>query len=531
MIELLGIPCTSFILSLTLTPLARSLALRYGLVDQPDGHRKLHDQDIPMAGGVAIFLAATISLALALALSPSFQAMYQLESPFILGLLLACLLICAVGIADDYGWLRGRHKLCGQLIAAVVVMVSGVQVQNIHLFGWNIELGLLSLPFTAFLLLGAINSLNLLDGMDGFLSSVGFIICVGIAIMAAVGGHWVASGIALALAGGILGFLRYNFPPASVFLGDAGSMLIGLVIGVLAIRSSLKGPATVALAAPLALLTIPIFDTAAAIVRRKLTGRSLYTTDRGHLHHCLMRKGLSNRHTLLLVGFLCLITATGAIASCFYNNEYLAFSASMSAVSILVVARLFGHTEVALIWKRLRALFASLLRPRSRRQAREVEIRLQGSVNWKEIWSGLTACAEQLHLRSVQLDVNAPFVGEGYHARWDSWRGAEEEDALWRTEIPLMGQARTIGRVQVIGERDTLCVSEKVAVVAQMVKEIEAEILALSVRAVAGAARKKHHISLRNHLANGNQGGDADSAGHLILNRSGTPSCSESSHS
>src|SRR5262249_48771470 len=138
---------TSFILSLALTPLARSLALRCGLVDQPDGHRKLHDEDIPMAGGVAIFLAASITLGLALVVSPSFQEIYQLELPLILGLLLACLLICAVGIADDYGWLRGRHKLCGQLIAATIVMASGGQVQNIHLFGWNVELGLLSLPF------------------------------------------------------------------------------------------------------------------------------------------------------------------------------------------------------------------------------------------------------------------------------------------------------------------------------------------------------------------------------------------------
>ncbi len=531
MIELLCIPCTSFILSLALTPLARSLALRYRLVDEPDGHRKLHGQDIPMAGGIAIFVAASATLGLTLAVSPSFRSLFWLEYRLLCGLFLASLLICAVGIADDYGWLRGRHKLCGQTLAAAIVIAFGVEVQHIHLFGRNIELGLLSLPFTAFLLLGAINSLNLLDGMDGFLSSVGFIICIGIAILAALGGHWMTSWIALALAGSILGFLRYNFPPASVFLGDAGSMLIGLVIGVLAIRSSLKGPATVGLAAPLALLTIPIFDTAAAIVRRKLTGRSLYTTDRGHLHHCLMRKGLSNRHALLLVGFMCLITATGAMVSCLYNNEYLAILAAIFVVSSLVIARLFGHTEVTLVWKRLRALLASLLRPRSRKEAREVEIRLQGSLNWKEVWSGLTARAEQMHLRSVQLDVNAPLIGEGYHARWDSWLGIEEEEALWRTEIPLMAQARTIGRVQVIGERDAVCVSEKVAVVAQMVKEIEAEILVLSAREIAGASKKKHHISLRNHLANGKQVGDVDSAGHLILNGSGTPSCSESSRS
>src|SRR5262249_8496162 len=101
-----------------------------------------------------------------------------------------------------------------------------------------------------------------------------------------------------ALAGALLGFLRYNFPPATIFLGGSGSMLVGLVIGVLAIQSSLKAPATIALVAPLATLAIPIIDTAAAIVRRKLTGRSTYTTDRGHLHHCLLSKGFSSRGVL-----------------------------------------------------------------------------------------------------------------------------------------------------------------------------------------------------------------------------------------
>ncbi|HEY1343134.1 MAG TPA: MraY family glycosyltransferase [Bryobacteraceae bacterium] len=497
MAELLAIPCISFALALAFTPLARALALRWELVDRPDGHRKLHGRTIPVAGGLAIFLATGLTLALTICLSPSFRFVSQLEPRLLVGLLLASLLICAVGVADDYGYLRGRHKLCGQIVAIAIVMGFGVQVRHIRLFGLDVELGLLSLPFTVFLLLGAINSLNLLDGMDGFLSSVGIIICIGIAFLAILGGRWMTSWVALALAGAILGFLKYNFPPASIFLGDAGSMLIGLVVGVLAIQSSLKGPATVGLAAPLALLTIPIIDTAAAIVRRKLTGRSLYTTDRGHLHHCLQRKGLSNRDAILLVGCLCLITATGAMASMLYNNEYLALLAAALVVGSLVLTRLFGHAEVGLVQKRLRAVVVSLFRSCSRREAHEVEVRLQGSVDWKEIWSRLTECAERLQLRSVLMDVNAPLIGEGYHARWDCGRGTEEEGTLWRTEIPLVARNKTVGRVQVSGERDALCVSEKVAVVAQVVKEIEAEVLALCPLERTGTIAKKRPTSLR----------------------------------
>src|SRR5439155_8367461 len=141
------------------------------------------------------------------------------------------------------------------------------------------------------LLLGAINSLNLIDGMDGLLGSVGLILSLALAVMAALAGHWGAAAVAVALAGALLGFLPFNLPPASVFLGDSGSMLVGLVLGTLAIQSSLKAPATIALATPVALLILPIFDTTVAILLRTMTGRSLYTTDRGHLLHRLLRFG------------------------------------------------------------------------------------------------------------------------------------------------------------------------------------------------------------------------------------------------
>src|SRR5215472_9997611 len=127
-----------------------------------------------------------------------------------------------------------------------------------------------------------------------------------------------------------------------MFLGDSGSMLIGLVIGVLAIKSSLKGPATVALAAPAALLIVPIFDTTAAILRRKLTGRSIYSTDRGHIHHCLLRYGWGTRRTLLLVSCFCLLTAGGALASRIFQKDLLALLSAVGVVAILIAGRLFG---------------------------------------------------------------------------------------------------------------------------------------------------------------------------------------------
>jgi len=253
----------SLVSSILLTPLVRALASRYGLTDKPDQRRKLHGQTIPVAGGLAVLLAslATLFIMLAADLCPWSEQFYQQASQW-LGLAGAAIIISCVGVIDDWGYLRGRHKLIGQVLAITVLVSTGLVVKTVRLAGLELELGILAIPFTAFFLLGAVNSLNLLDGMDGLLSTVALIVTLAFAGMAAMSGDREATAcVAVTIAGALLGFLRYNFPPATIYLGDTGSMLIGLVIGSLAIRSSLKGPATVALAAPLAILAIPILDT------------------------------------------------------------------------------------------------------------------------------------------------------------------------------------------------------------------------------------------------------------------------------
>jgi UDP-GlcNAc:undecaprenyl-phosphate GlcNAc-1-phosphate transferase len=363
---------------LALTPLARQLAARVGLMDAPDGRRKIHPAPVPVAGGLAILVTSLAVLALALGLFEPVRELFAPSAGPMLGLLLGTLLICAVGVADDRTRMRGRHKVLGQLAAVGIVIACGVRVDAVHLFGWRVDLGVGAYLFTAFWLLGAINSLNLIDGMDGLLGSVGTIICLGVAVMSAWVGHWPEACVAAVLAGALTGFLCYNLPPASIFLGDAGSMVIGLVVGTLAIRSSLKGPATVALAAPTALLIIPIFDTTAAILRRKLTGRSIFNTDRGHLHHVLLDSGLSRPMVLLLVSGLCVLAIAGGITSVAYQSEALALISAAAVVAILVATRLFGHVELVLVLKHCGAL-ARAVAGRGPSDGHEVQVRLQGS--------------------------------------------------------------------------------------------------------------------------------------------------------
>jgi UDP-GlcNAc:undecaprenyl-phosphate GlcNAc-1-phosphate transferase len=274
------------------------------------------------------------------------------------------------------------------------------------------------------------------------------------------------------LGGALIGFLFYNFPPASIFLGDSGSMLIGLVVGVVAIQSSLKGPATIALATPTALLIIPVFDTTAAILRRKLTGRSIYDTDRGHLHHCLLRRGFKAYHVLMLVSGFCLLTVTGVLASLALKNELLAILSAVTVVSILVVTRLFGYGELALLGQRFQSILASLGRPR-KDGSNQSAVHLQGSLNWNELWAGVKDLCEPLNLKAVRLDVNAPAIHEGYHARWDRMADDAEDRVVWRAEIPLEVRKQVIGRLEIIGYQDEEPVWRKILTLGSLVQGFE----------------------------------------------------------
>src|SRR5579872_1132524 len=192
-LPLLCVFSASLLFCLALTPLARALARRCRLVDHPDNRRKMHGRAVPVAGGLPILISACIALTAVLWYFPPPADVPAGERPNLLGLLIGSVVICLVGLADDFGYLRGRHKLVGQCIAVGIVIVGGVRVEHIHLFDWTLELGLLSVPFTGFILLGAINSLNLIDGMDGLLSSVGLIITLAMGALAAVGHHWIAA--------------------------------------------------------------------------------------------------------------------------------------------------------------------------------------------------------------------------------------------------------------------------------------------------------------------------------------------------
>lgn len=447
-LQLLILFTVGLLCAIALTPVMMRIAWRVNLLDKPDGTRKLHARPTPVIGGPILLGGMLFAILVGWFLGGKTGEILPEQLFQHLGLLLAGTLIVALGVLDDFGRLRGRYKLLGQIIIVCIVIACGTKVDRITLVQGQppIELGIFGIIFTAFWLVGAINALNLLDGMDGLLSTIGLLTSLAFAGVAYLNEAWAPACVAAGLAGSLLGFLRFNFPPAKIFLGDSGSMLIGLIIGILGIQSSMKEVATVSIAAPLALLILPIFDTLAAIVRRKLTGRSIYDVDRGHLHHRISGSGLSNIAVLGLVAALCIVTMVGALVASYLRNEMWALLSAALVVGILIATKMFGRVELALIRKRIAGLFGN-----GNENVRELTIQLQGSTNWQELWSRLTAWAFEHDLVSISLDVNAPAWHEGYHGHWQRRNTELLDKEKWQLTLPLCIKSTVVGRMDLEG--------------------------------------------------------------------------------
>lgn len=449
-------------------PIARWLHL----TDRPDGRRKLHASAVPVVGGVALFLAVVAALGCGWWASADVAAALAPEAGSGIWLLVSAALMVGVGVIDDRWPLRARYKLVGQVAAVLPAVLGGYAVSAVTLFGLRVEFGVFAVPVTVLWFLAAVNAINLLDGMDGMLGTLGAIVCAALGLMAGVTGNAGASAIAFALVGGLLAFLWYNRPPARVYLGDAGSTLIGLLVAALSVRSSVKGAgAAVAILAPVGLLVLPFLDTAAAIVRRTLTGRGLAMADRGHLHHMLQKRGLSAWRVMLIVGGLASLAAAGAVLATCWQSDAVAVIAACAVVALLLARGLFGLAEVRLLASRVRAVVrAGMGRP----EATEMEARLQGAGDWEVVWARVAVAAGELPLTAVHLDVNAPVWHVGYHRRWQAQGHDPDRLGGWRVDLPLLGHGQVLGRLTVFGRRDEAGMDGTLAAAAELAHEVEA---------------------------------------------------------
>jgi UDP-GlcNAc:undecaprenyl-phosphate GlcNAc-1-phosphate transferase len=295
-------------LALVFTPLVARGSRVLGLVDAPGG-RKVHAESVPRLGGVAVVAASILGMILALTLAPGRLApdIWTTLRP----LLLAGGLIFLVGLLDDVRGVGPVTKLVIEFLAAIIVMTSGLLIERVTVLGVSWELGWLAWPVTAVWLVGLTNAFNLIDGLDGLAAGIAVIAGAACGAILIVRGHPAEAILLASLVGATLGFLAFNFSPASIFLGDCGSLLFGFILAATAIAGWQKGATALATGVPLLIFALPIADAATTLIRRGLTPpgplsvasalRRIAEPDRQHIHHRLLGLGWSPRRTVLIL--------------------------------------------------------------------------------------------------------------------------------------------------------------------------------------------------------------------------------------
>jgi UDP-GlcNAc:undecaprenyl-phosphate GlcNAc-1-phosphate transferase len=327
--------------TLAATPAVIGLAHWLGALDRP-GARKIHIRPVPRIGGLAVFAGFLAGLAFAALITGNLPGMATV-SVYWHGLALATTFMLIVGLLDDIRGLSFQWKFAAQIVASVFVWFCGFRIDVLsHPLGGAVELGWLSLPATVLWIVGITNAVNLIDGLDGLATGVALIASLSVGAIALVRAELGVAAASVALAGSLIGFLSFNFAPARIFLGDSGSMFLGFVLAVTAVRGSQKGPTAVAILVPLLVLGLPVLDTSLAVLRRLYRlgrhegaagGRLLYVLrnvrhvflpDRAHIHHRLLDLGWSQRRAVLVLYGTGTLFAASAFSLVLFKSVWIA---------------------------------------------------------------------------------------------------------------------------------------------------------------------------------------------------------------
>jgi UDP-GlcNAc:undecaprenyl-phosphate GlcNAc-1-phosphate transferase len=404
------------LVSALLTPLVRRLALKYGLFDDNVSGRRVHGRPIPRLGGIAIaagFYAPLFALLLlASGVGSTFYASAEMATVFLAG----GAAICALGLYDDIRGSGAPLKFAVQFAVAGALYYFGFRIDGLSLpFAGTVGLGSLGLLFTLLWIVGVINAMNLIDGLDGLAAGVGLFGVVTTFLLAATRGDPIMMLFMAALAGALVGFLVYNFSPASIFMGDTGSMFLGYVLAVGSVQTSNKSSTAVAILVPIVALGVPIADTLLAMVRRALHHRPLFSADRAHIHHKLLDLGLTQKQAVLvLYGVSLLLGGTALLLTITSSHQAAVILVAMGALGFFGIRRL-GYGRVG----------------RGATSQEEVDLRRQlgrlaAASDEDRLWSELKGAARILGLTAVRVVLAYESEGDAVTIQRENgtWDGA-----------------------------------------------------------------------------------------------------------
>lgn len=433
----------SFLTALLLTPLVRARAIRWGAVDLPDDDRRIHTQPTPRLGGVAIYLAFLLTLACVPFLGNLVGASFRSNLPKLAALLLPATLVFLFGVYDDFRGAAAPSKLLFQLIAAVAVYFSGYGIENLSspFGGWWHLPAPVSFGLTALWIIGITNAFNLIDGIDGLAAGASVFALLSILIFSIAQGNPEVSLLAVILIGAVLGFLRYNFNPATIFLGDSGSLFLGFMAAVLSLVGSQKGSTIVAIAIPLVAFGLPVTEAGLSIVRRFLRGQPIFAGDRGHIHHRLLARGFNQRQAVIVLYGVSALFALFALMLLNPQRSLAALVFFVLGVGVLFGVQHLRYAEFSELGSQLRQLNARRRAFAANVRLRQMSDELNTVQSFNQLFAALDGLSETLEFDAIQLDAG--------QTHW-SWRrdGPIKLDQCWMLRVPLTNeQGRIFGEL------------------------------------------------------------------------------------
>jgi len=442
-------------ISLLITPLIARLAVRLDLVDRPSA-RKVHTKPIPRIGGVAICLAFFIPLVASLLCSNDLAAKILADKSLLL-VAMGAAAVFLMGLKDDISPMRPGVKFAVQAAAALLAYAGGVRIFELQLPWAPIcSLGIFSLPITIFWFLLVINAINLIDGLDGLAAGISLFVSLALLASSVMGGGFLVAGGFAALAGACMGFLRYNFNPASIFMGDSGSYFLGYMLAALSILGSMKSQATVAILIPVIALGFPLMDAILSPIRRFAVGKEPFLPDKNHIHHRLLKMGLSHRNAVLLLYGATIFLGLFALLLVHAQDKKAAVILLITGISICTCIHKLGYLEYLAtdkIMGYLHDISDAVGLQKDRRTFLSHQIAIDETANTDQLWKQLVSAFKLLKIDQAKVRFNGVcFSTDGSYA----WCGNEigksprqSQQRVFFLELPLADNQKTYGTLQI----------------------------------------------------------------------------------
>ncbi len=447
MTSILLIFLLSLLLSLILTPRVGKLARKHNLVASPS-ERDIHSRELPRIGGVALYLAFFLSFTALLFSSGPLWELASQDLRRITYLALGASLAFGLGLADDLHRLGPGVKFAVQILSASVAYMGGIKIYVLLLPGIHWYPGFWAFPVTLFWFVLVINAINLIDGLDGLAAGVTLFASLVLLIFCVNTDRLLVATALAALGGASLGFLRYNFNPASIFMGDSGSYFAGYMLAALSIMGSMKSQATAAILVPFIAMGIPLMDTLLAPIRRFLLGQRLFHPDKDHLHHRLLNLGLTHRYAVLLLYGITILMGILSIIIVHIRDDRAALFLILFGIAAITGIRKLGYFD-HLAAHKFREWFRDVSDEagisRDRRNFLNLQLEIAGSRDVNEMWINICIALRMLKfdMAEMHLEEVGSLGGQIHMERtWTRNSFAVREDfcgkGVMKLELPLL---------------------------------------------------------------------------------------------